>query len=68
MYLAVHWTALARMLVSVGLANDIVNAIVDKQGYNTPHALSHLHKKDIEMLVCHLQAQRDEEWNQEYQH
>ncbi len=44
-------TSVSRMIVSLGLADDIVDAIVDEQGYNTPHAFSRLDKKGIEQLV-----------------
>ncbi len=39
------------MFISLGLADDIVDAIVDEQGYNTPHALSCLDKKGAKQLV-----------------
>ncbi len=51
MYAAVHRTAIARMFISLGLANDMINANIDEQGYNTPHALSCLNKEGIEMMV-----------------
>ncbi len=49
--MAEHRTVVARMLISLGLADDIVDTIMDKQGYNTPHALSCLDKKGVEMLA-----------------
>ncbi len=51
MYMSTHRTSIARTFISLGLVNDIVDAIMNKQGYNTPHALSCLEKKGIEMLV-----------------
>ncbi len=39
------------MFISLGLANDIVDAIVDEQVYNTPNAFSCLDKKGIKQLV-----------------
>ncbi len=42
------------MFISLGLSNDIVDAVMDKQGYNTPHALSCLDKKGVEMAICNL--------------
>ncbi len=44
-------TSVSRMFISLDLANDIVDAIMEEQGYNTPHALSCLDKKGIEQLV-----------------
>ncbi len=49
--MAEHRTVVARMFISLGLADDIVDTIMDKQGYNTPHALSCLDKMGVEMLV-----------------
>ncbi len=51
MYAAVHRTAITRIFISLGLANNIVDAIVDKQDYHTLQALSCLDKEGIEMLV-----------------
>ncbi len=51
MFVQAYKTLVSRMFVSLGLADDIINAIVDKQGYNTPHALSRLDKKGIEQLM-----------------
>ncbi len=51
MFVAAHRTAFAKMFISLGIANDIVDANVDKQGYNTAHALSCFDNKGIEMLV-----------------
>ncbi len=50
-YAAVHRTAVARISLSLGLADDIVDAIVNEQSYDIPHALSCLGKKGIEMLM-----------------
>ncbi len=44
-------TLVSRMFISLGLADDIVDAIVDEQGYDTPHALSHLDERGVEQLV-----------------
>ncbi len=38
------------MFVSLGVDNKIIDAIVDEQGYNTPHALSCLDKKGLSSL------------------
>ncbi len=43
-YVAVHRTVIARMFISLGLADDIVNVIVGKQGYNTLPSFNHLNK------------------------
>ncbi len=51
MFAQVYKTLVSRMIVSLGLTNDIVDAIVDEQGYNTPHALICLDKKGIKQLV-----------------
>ncbi len=51
MFAQAYRTLVSRMFVSLGLADDIVDAIVDEQGYNTPHALSCLDKKGTEQLV-----------------
>ncbi len=54
------------MFLSFGLADNIVNAIVDKQGYNTPHALSRLDKKGVEQLVtaiCKPGRMKGGTWN-----
>ncbi len=42
MHAAAYRTAVARMFISVGLADKIVDAIMDEQGHNTPHALQSL--------------------------
>ncbi len=47
MFAQAYRTLVSRMFLSLGLAHDIVDAIVDEQGYNTPHALSRLDKKGI---------------------
>ncbi len=39
------------MFLSLGLADDIIDAIVDELGYSAPHALSHLDKKGVEQLM-----------------
>ncbi len=39
------------MFLSLGLANDIVDAIVDEQGYDTPRTLSCLDKKGVKQLM-----------------
>ncbi len=44
-------TLVARMFISVGLNDNIIDTIVDEQGYNTPHALSCLDKKSVDQLV-----------------
>ncbi len=51
MFAQAYKTSVSRMFVSLGLADDIVDAIVDEQGYYTPHALSCLDKKSVEQLV-----------------
>ncbi len=51
MFAQAHRTLVSRMFISLGLANDIVDAIVDERGYNTPYVLSSLDKKCIEQLV-----------------
>ncbi len=50
--------SIARMFIFVGLANKIDDIIVDKQGYDVPHALSQLDKKGIEMLVTAIYKSR----------
>ncbi len=50
MFAQVYRISVSRMFVSLGLADDIVNAIVDEQGYDTPHALSCLDKKGMNSL------------------
>ncbi len=52
----VHYAATCELLVtriflSLGLSDKIVNAIVDEQGYNTPHTLNGLDKKGVKQLV-----------------
>ncbi len=37
MYMAAHRTAVTRMFISLDLADDIVDAIMDKQGFNFQH-------------------------------
>ncbi len=39
------------MFLSLGLSDEIVDVIVDEQGYNTPHAHNCLDKKGVEQLV-----------------
>ncbi len=51
MYAQAYRTSVTRIFLSLGLDNDIVDAIVDEQSYNTPHALSHLDKKGVKQLV-----------------
>ncbi len=51
MYAQAYRTSVARMFLSLGLDKDIVDTIVDNQGYNSPHALSCLDKKGVEQLV-----------------
>ncbi len=51
MFAQAYRTLVSRMFMSLVLANDIVDAIVDEQGCNTPHALSHLDKKGVKQLV-----------------
>ncbi len=50
-FAAAYRLSVSRMFLSLGLSNKIVDAIVDEQGYNTPHALNHLDKKEVEQLV-----------------
>ncbi len=50
-YAQAYRSSVSRMFISLGLADDIVDAIVDKQGYNTPYALSCLDKKGVKQLV-----------------
>ncbi len=51
MFVVAYWTSVARMFISLGLNDKIVDSIVDEQGINTPHALSHLDQKGVEQLV-----------------
>ncbi len=51
MYAAAYRTLVSRMFISLGLSNEIVNAIIDEQGYNTPHAQNCLDKKGFKQLV-----------------
>ena len=44
--------SVSRMFISLGLSDEIVDAIVDEQGYNTAQALSRLDKKGVEQLVA----------------
>ncbi len=48
---AANRAVIVRMFLSLGLATKIVNAIVNKQGYNDPQVHSHLDKKGVENLV-----------------
>ncbi len=50
-FAAAYRILVSRMFLSLGLSDKIVNAIVDEQGYNTPHALNRLDKKGVEQLV-----------------
>ncbi len=50
-FAAAYRILVSRMFLSLGLSNKIVDAIVDEQGYNTPHALNRLDKKGVEQLV-----------------
>ncbi len=50
MFVIASWTLVARMFISLGLNDKIVNAIVDEQGYNTSHALSHWTKTLLSSL------------------
>ncbi len=43
--------SVSRMFTHLGLSDEIVDAIVDEQGYNNPYALSRLDKKGVEQLV-----------------
>ncbi len=54
------------MFISLGLNDNIVDAIVDEQGYNTSHTLSCLGKKGVEQLVssiCKPAGMEDETHN-----
>ncbi len=51
MFAQAYRVSVSRMFPSLGLADDIVDAIVDEQDYNTPHALSRLDKKGIRQLM-----------------
>ena len=50
-FAAAYKLSVSRMFLSLGLSDEIVDAIVDEQGYNTPHALNRLDKKGVEQLV-----------------
>ncbi len=43
--------SVSRMFLSLGLSDEIVDVIMDEQGYNTPHALNRLDKKGVEQLL-----------------
>ncbi len=43
--------SVSRMFLSLGLSDEIVDAIVDEQGYNTPHALNRVDKKGVKQLI-----------------
>ena len=58
MYATVNRTAVARMFISLGLANKIVNAIVDAQGFDNPQALSILDEEGVEQLVSAIYKPR----------
>ncbi len=50
------------MFLSLGLSDEIVDAIVDEQGYNTSHALNRLDKKGVEQLtsaICQPGGMKD---------
>ncbi len=47
-FAAAYRLSVSRMFLSLGLSDEIVNAIVDEQGYNTPHALTLINKKGVE--------------------
>ncbi len=51
MYAAAYQTAVARTFISLGMADKIVNVIVDKQDYYTPHTCARPDKKGVELLV-----------------
>ncbi len=51
MFEAAYRTAIFRVFISLGLANKIIDAIVNEQGYSTPLKFSCLGKKVIKMLV-----------------
>ncbi len=50
-FAAAYRLSVSRIFLSLGLSDKIVDAIVDEQGYNTPHALNRLDKKGVEQLV-----------------
>ncbi len=50
-FAAAYRILVSRMYLSLGLSEEIVDAIVNEQGYNTPHALNRLDKKGVEQLV-----------------
>ncbi len=50
-YATAYKLSVTRMFLSLGLSNEIVDAIMDEQGYNTPHALNHIDKKGVKQLV-----------------
>ncbi len=59
-------TLVSRMFVSLGLADDIIDATVDEQGYDTPHAFSCLDKKGIKQLmntICKPGGMKGGTWN-----
>ncbi len=51
MFAIAYQTLVARMFLALGLKNEIVDAIIDEQVYNTSHALSCLDWKCVEQLV-----------------
>ncbi len=46
-YAAAYRLSVSKMFLSLDLSDKIVNAVVDEQGYNTPHALNRLDKKGL---------------------
>ncbi len=50
-YAAACKLLVTRMFLSLGLSDEIVDAIMDEQGYNTPHALNCFDKKGEEQLI-----------------
>ncbi len=55
LYAAAFRTSVTRMFISLDVANKIVDAVMDEQGYDTPHALSCLDKRGIEQLDSSIQ-------------
>ncbi len=63
---AAYRLLVSRMFISLGLSNEIVDAIMDEQGYNTPHALNRLDKKGVKQLesaICKPGGMKDDTRN-----
>ncbi len=51
LFAVVNMTVIAKMFLTMCIANNIIDAIMDEQGYYNPQALSHLDKKWVKQLV-----------------